>query len=495
VDVGRNGILQNSNSGEPDDTSVIFHINNNREYYAIGIRNSFGIAVDPITGYLWDTENGDNFYDEINLVMENFNSGWKKVMGPATKEQIENFPIFKDFSYSNPEFSWEITVAPTGISFINSDQFLEFKNSLLVGDFNNGNLYEFKLNEDRSGFVFSNPNLSDLVANREDSQQELIIGTGFGGITDIEVGADGLIYIVSITDGAIYRIIPAEKDIQGFVKSTCGDKPSPSIDLSFCDLSGSNFQNTNLAFSNLSFSNLTEVNLQGAILSSVNFTGANLSGSNLTNAKLTNSILVNTNLNKADLTKAKMNSVILDNSLLNNAKMTQSLLKGSYIVNSSLKNVDLTNTDMRRILLIDSNLEGANISDAVLHQSHFENVNLKNADLTKIKGKQVLLKNVNLEGATLHQTNLENSILINSNLMGANLNQTNFLGSSIENVEFDGAIFYKTQLPTCFGNTNLFKILRYSLIQIENIFPLSEPFEWLIPKLCGPHYYIEPLKN
>ena len=46
-------------------------------YFAYGVRNSFGIAFDPLTGKLWDTENGPNHGDEINLVEPGFNSGWK----------------------------------------------------------------------------------------------------------------------------------------------------------------------------------------------------------------------------------------------------------------------------------------------------------------------------------------------------------------------------------------------------------------------------------
>ena len=50
-------------------------------YYAYGIRNSFGLDFDPVTGNLWDTENGRDFGDEINLVKPGFNSGWNKVQG------------------------------------------------------------------------------------------------------------------------------------------------------------------------------------------------------------------------------------------------------------------------------------------------------------------------------------------------------------------------------------------------------------------------------
>ncbi len=50
-------------------------------YYAYGIRNSFGIDFDPVTGRLWDTENGPAFGDEINLVEPGFNSGWVSAQG------------------------------------------------------------------------------------------------------------------------------------------------------------------------------------------------------------------------------------------------------------------------------------------------------------------------------------------------------------------------------------------------------------------------------
>ena len=50
-------------------------------YYAYGLRNSFGMDFDPLTGNLWDTENGPEYGDEINLVEPGFNSGWNKVQG------------------------------------------------------------------------------------------------------------------------------------------------------------------------------------------------------------------------------------------------------------------------------------------------------------------------------------------------------------------------------------------------------------------------------
>ena len=175
-------------------------------YYAIGIRNSFGLAVDPITGYLWDTENGPAVYDEINLVFPKFNSGWAKILGPSN--EIVSLKHTSDFSYSDPEFSWELTVAPTGISFVD-EKWNKYQNSLFVGDCKGGNLYRFELNDSRDEFIFENPDLQDLVLNELDDNEEIIFGKGFGCITDLEYSSDGYLYVISyLNNGAIYKIHP-----------------------------------------------------------------------------------------------------------------------------------------------------------------------------------------------------------------------------------------------------------------------------------------------
>ncbi len=223
-------ILQNVNHGEIDDSGIIIKVGFEDgvihpklsktpldHYYAIGIRNSFGLAVDPFTGNLWDSENGPDHSDEINLVSENFNSGWSVVMGFASQEQISQIPQLGNFKYSDPEFNWERTVVPTGLTFVNSDLFDSYQNYLFVGTCSAGQILKFKLNDERTEFEFISPHLQDLTANIVDSDsgkqefeslEELIFGDGFGCITDIKFGMDGNLYVVSITDNSIYRILP-----------------------------------------------------------------------------------------------------------------------------------------------------------------------------------------------------------------------------------------------------------------------------------------------
>src|SRR5919112_803848 len=94
------------------------------KYYAYGIRNSFGLAIDPVTGYLWEAENGDRDYDEVNIVRPGFNGGWKKLMGPiseseVTEEDLVNFP---NSHYSDPVFSWNPSLGITDIEFLSSSK-------------------------------------------------------------------------------------------------------------------------------------------------------------------------------------------------------------------------------------------------------------------------------------------------------------------------------------------------------------------------------------
>ncbi|MDH3610289.1 MAG: PQQ-dependent sugar dehydrogenase [Nitrosopumilus sp.] len=207
-DVERDGPLQNFPFNVVDDTSVIMQINPPGPYKAMGIRNSFGLTIDPITGNMWDTENGLSTYDEINMVPDKFNSGWEVVMGPANQTQIDSIPGYEDFVYDDPEFSFSPTIGITGIWFMDSPAFPDYSNSVFVGDCNNGYLYKFELNQTRTGFVFNNTALSDLVRDPTDDFEELIFGTGFGCTTDIETGPDGFLYVVSIENQIIYRIMP-----------------------------------------------------------------------------------------------------------------------------------------------------------------------------------------------------------------------------------------------------------------------------------------------
>jgi glucose/arabinose dehydrogenase len=218
---GRGGILRVTQNG-----GVVEGILSNTTllnlYYAYGIRNSFGMDFDPLSGNLWDTENGPGNADEINLVKPGFNSGWSKVQGIwEVKDAFGDNTVLKpdnliDFDgtgrYSVPKFIWNNTVAPTTVKFLTSDKLgTQYENDLFIGDANNGNIYHFDLNNDRTELVLQGQ-LTDKVADNISENQDIIWGKGFGIITDIQIGPEGYLYILSINlpqgRGTIFRIVP-----------------------------------------------------------------------------------------------------------------------------------------------------------------------------------------------------------------------------------------------------------------------------------------------
>src|SRR6266498_3349967 len=221
---GRNGQVQNNEGGNPvDGTSGILRVTPDgqpvgegilgdsiplRLYYAYGIRNSFGFDFDPVTGAIWDTENGADNKDELNLVKPGFNSGWSQVMGfPPKRFNPQNDLVTFDGKgqYNDPQYVWKQTIGPTALQFLNSAKLgNQYENTIFVGDVNNGNLYNFKLNSDRSGLLLEGP-LADHMANTPDEEQSITFGQGFGVITDIKASPDGYLYILGY-DGTIYKI-------------------------------------------------------------------------------------------------------------------------------------------------------------------------------------------------------------------------------------------------------------------------------------------------
>lgn len=243
-DVGINGHntkAQNiQNGSEPDGTSGILRVNQDGHpvqqgilgdkyplnlYYSYGIWNSFGLAFDPISRILWDTQIGILFGDKINRVDPGFNSGYSKIDGiwlhGYSLEQTEKQHIAPAHpnnlvyfggkgKYYSPQFTWFRKVVPTGITFMNSNNIgTQYKNDMFVADDLNGNIYHFKLNSQRTGLLLPSGPLADGVANSNDSLTQIIFGKGFGGITDLKVSPyDGNLYVLTFDQGTIYRIAP-----------------------------------------------------------------------------------------------------------------------------------------------------------------------------------------------------------------------------------------------------------------------------------------------
>lgn len=218
---GVGGVFRlNSNGSIPSDNPFFSHSSSLiKRLFAYGIRNSFGMTFDPSTGKLWLSENGPDKYDEINLVGRGFNSGWRKIMGPdsrdATYSENGNTPynasdlvMLTNAYYDDPKFSWLTPLGVAAIGFVHSPRFnTGTRGQMIVGETNFSRLYLLPLNDDRDGFNLTG-DLADLVADSTTERNLLTWGTSFGVITDIKVGPDGYLYVVSAYSNRVHRIRP-----------------------------------------------------------------------------------------------------------------------------------------------------------------------------------------------------------------------------------------------------------------------------------------------
>jgi aldose sugar dehydrogenase len=260
-DLNHSGQLQNNPVGTPpDDTGVIFRVNqdgtpaagnpftpycsvtttqtcavtpdcppgetcitNVARYYSYGVRNGFGLEFDRGNNdALWMSENGPSDFDELNKVDAGWNGGWNKIHGPDALDPQDTGDLWnmpnEGLTYSDPEFSWQQVVVPTGVNFpFNISWGAPYNNKVLVGT-QGGNIYSFPLNAARTGLDTAAlpPPLQDLVAADLTEANLVRIGQGFGGITDLEIGIDNHMYVVDIS-GRVFRIAgPVPVTLQGF---------------------------------------------------------------------------------------------------------------------------------------------------------------------------------------------------------------------------------------------------------------------------------------
>ena len=220
---------------------------NIQKIFSYGHRNSFGLTVDPVSGGIWLQENGDDSFSELNRVESGMNGGWIQIAGPLNRitefKQIEttfgaqalqqlrwpptniaNTPaeaqarlfMLPGAKYSDPAFSWKWEVAPGGIGFVNSSALgTQFQNDLFMGAatplLQGGYLFHFNLTGNRRKVAVDDPRLEDRVADNlakhEITESEsLLIGRNFGVVTDIETGPSGNLFVVSLSNGAVYEI-------------------------------------------------------------------------------------------------------------------------------------------------------------------------------------------------------------------------------------------------------------------------------------------------
>jgi glucose/arabinose dehydrogenase len=225
-----------------------------KKLYAYGIRNSFGMAFDPFSGDLWEQENGDDSFSEINRVERGFNSGWVQVMGPLSRvaqfreiennrgptgdpaagsyyglqqtrwgpENIARTPheaydrLFKlpGSRFSDPEMAWKYEFAPGGIDFIEERELgKDYRGDMFIGSANvrGSNIFRLPIDHNRKEIDPDDPRLKDRVADNIrkydlTESESLVFGTGFGVSPDVRESPDGTLFVVSSSTGNIYEI-------------------------------------------------------------------------------------------------------------------------------------------------------------------------------------------------------------------------------------------------------------------------------------------------
>jgi hypothetical protein len=191
---------------------------NIQKIFAYGIRNTFGMAIDPASGNLWLAENGEDSFSELHRIEPGQNGGWVQIRGPLSRiaqyKAIETGkgptpcnddptkpPVFAGLEqdrwpgtpiagtpaealsrlvmldldhahYRDPEFSWKFEVAPAGIGFMEGRGLgPQYQNDLFMGaleadeDFKGGYLFHFNLTANRQKIGVDDPKLEDRVAD------------------------------------------------------------------------------------------------------------------------------------------------------------------------------------------------------------------------------------------------------------------------------------------------------------------------------------------
>jgi len=168
------------------------------EIFTLGHRNPLGLAVHPVTGAIWENEDGPNGGDEINILQAGKNYGWPLVSfgrfyaGPRVSEKPWQEGM------EQPVVFWVPSIAISGMTFYTGDKFQGWKNHVFVGGM-------------RQGEVPGSGHLEriDFNAQWEELHRESMLRELKQRIRDVRQGPDGFLYVLTAEDdGALMRVEP-----------------------------------------------------------------------------------------------------------------------------------------------------------------------------------------------------------------------------------------------------------------------------------------------
>ena len=180
----------NEDGSIPKDNPFVGQEGAKKALFTFGNRNPQGMAKNPDTGQIWIHEHGPKGGDEINILKKGANYGWPLVTygidydGKTISTETEKPGI------ENPIYYWLPSIAPSGMVFVSSPLYPDWKGHLLVGS-----------------LKFQYLELVKLRGNEVIERQK--IATDIGRVRNVAQGPDGYIYI-AVEGKGIFKINPTE---------------------------------------------------------------------------------------------------------------------------------------------------------------------------------------------------------------------------------------------------------------------------------------------
>ncbi|AXP81442.1 Soluble aldose sugar dehydrogenase YliI precursor [Mariniflexile rhizosphaerae] len=172
----------------PKDNPFVNSENAKPAIYSYGHRNPQGLIKNPETGDLWEHEHGPQGGDEINIIRKGKNYGWPVISYGINYNGTPFTDITEKEGMEQPLFYWTPSIAPSGMAFVTSNKYPDWKGSILVGSLKFGYLERLVLNKEK-------------VVKREKLLDKI------GRVRDVIQAPDGYIY-VAVEGKGIVKIVP-----------------------------------------------------------------------------------------------------------------------------------------------------------------------------------------------------------------------------------------------------------------------------------------------
>jgi aldose sugar dehydrogenase len=174
----------------PEDNPFYNKPPNKPSIYTFGNRNPQGLTYNTQTNTVWETEHGPRGGDEINIIKKGVNYGWPVISYGINYDGKPITNLTKKDGLAQPETYFIPSIAPSGLDFLDSDKYPEWKGSLLVGSLRFNYLERVQM---KDGKVST-------------QTKELL---NIGRMRNVKVGSDGYIYIGVEQSGLVFRLIPS----------------------------------------------------------------------------------------------------------------------------------------------------------------------------------------------------------------------------------------------------------------------------------------------